>query len=69
MFCDIMDFDKIIEQEGKNIVIILDNLFRVFDNLCHHHGVQKIEVKFNKCTFKILYFFGIIFYEYIINRL
>jgi len=39
MFCDIMDFDKIIEHEGKNIVIILDNLFRVFDNLCSHHGV------------------------------
>jgi len=43
IFCDIMDFDKIIHYEGKNLVPILDNIFRAFDQLCGAHGAQKIE--------------------------
>ena len=30
-------------EEGKNVVLMLDSLFRVYDNLCLQHGVQKIE--------------------------
>jgi len=44
LFCDIMDFDKIIQHEGKNLVQILDKIFRAFDQLCGTQGVQKIEV-------------------------
>lgn len=39
LFCDICDFDIIIDQEGTNIVELLDRLFRVFDNLCITHAV------------------------------
>jgi len=41
IFCDIMDFDKIIHHEGKNLVPILDTIFRAFDQLCSAHGAQK----------------------------
>jgi hypothetical protein len=44
LFCDIYDFDKIMKIENKRIVEMLDNLFRIYDNLCITHGVQKIEV-------------------------
>ena len=43
LFCDICDFDKIINSEGIRIVQILDEIFRNFDNLCLKHGIQKIE--------------------------
>lgn len=43
LFCDIVDFDKIINVEKQNIVRILDFIFREFDNICVSHGVQKIE--------------------------
>jgi len=46
LFCDIMDFDKIIQHEGKNLVQILDRIFRAFDQLCGTQGVQKIEVTY-----------------------
>lgn len=44
LFCDIMDFDKIIQKEGKRVVSVLDYFFRVFDQYCGTHGIQKIEV-------------------------
>ena len=53
IFCDICEFDKIIDAESVKIVDILDNLFRKFDKLCFEFGVQKIEVINNKKT-KIL---------------
>ena len=31
------------KEEGKNVVMMLDSLYRVFDSLCLEHGVQKIE--------------------------
>jgi len=43
LFCDIMDFDKIILKEGKKVVQLLDYIFRSFDQLCGTHGAQKIE--------------------------
>jgi len=45
IFCDLCDFDKMIEAESVKIVDILDNLFRKFDKFCFEFGVQKIEVK------------------------
>jgi class 3 adenylate cyclase len=44
LFCDICDFDKVINSEGTKIVEILDEIFRNFDHLCLKHGIQKIEV-------------------------
>lgn len=44
LFCDFVDFDKIINVEKHNIVRILDFIFREFDNICMSHGIQKIEV-------------------------
>lgn len=43
LFCDLCDFDHIINIESMKIVQILDEIFRNFDNLCLKHGVQKIE--------------------------
>ena len=43
LFLYICDFDSIMNEEGKNVVPMLDNLFRLYDNLCLQHGVQKIE--------------------------
>ncbi|CAD8135801.1 unnamed protein product [Paramecium octaurelia] len=43
LFCYICDFDSIMKEEGRNVVLMLDSLFRIFDNLCLQHGVQKIE--------------------------
>jgi len=34
LFCDICDFDRILESENERIVVLLDNLFRMFDVLC-----------------------------------
>ena len=45
LFCDICDFDIIIEEEKNNIIAFLDVLYRNFDLLCQQNGVQKIEVK------------------------
>lgn len=42
MFCDIVDFDSIMEKEPK-IVDFLDNVYRSFDSFCELNGVQKIE--------------------------
>ena len=46
LFCDFCDFDQMINQEGTNIVKILDEIFRNFDHFCLKHGIQKIEVSF-----------------------
>ena len=43
LFCDICDFDTMINQCGERIVSILDELFRKFDRICKKHFVQKIE--------------------------
>ncbi|CAD8179034.1 unnamed protein product [Paramecium octaurelia] len=43
LFAYICDFDTIMKEEGKNVVLMLDSLFRLYDNLCIQHGVQKIE--------------------------
>lgn len=43
IFCDIVGFDDIIKVEKEKTVEILDSLFRVFDELCHDRGLQKIE--------------------------
>jgi len=34
LFCYICDFDSILKEEGKNVVLMLDSLFRVYDSLC-----------------------------------
>lgn len=39
LFCYICDFDSVLKEEGKNIVPMLDSLFRVYDSLCLQHGV------------------------------
>jgi Adenylate cyclase, family 3 (some proteins contain HAMP domain) len=38
-----MDFDKVIQTEGKRVAQILDDIFRTFDQFCASHGIQKIE--------------------------
>lgn len=43
LFCYVCNFDVIIKEEGKNVVVLLDELFRQFDQLCPGFGVQKIE--------------------------
>jgi len=43
LFCDIVDFDNIMNSEKERVVEMLDNLFRSYDNLCNYYGVQKIE--------------------------
>ena len=42
LFCYICGFNEIIEEEGRNVVRILDDLFREFDKLCSGFAVQKI---------------------------
>ena len=54
LFCDICDFDKIIQLENKRVVTILDKIFRIFDNLCKIYGIQKIEVLKKNFLFIIL---------------
>lgn len=43
LFCYVCNFDAIIEEQGKNVVRILDNLYRQFDKICSSFAVQKIE--------------------------
>lgn len=42
MFCDICEFDDIIE-EHNDIIGLLDNMYRAFDSICNQCNVQKIE--------------------------
>ena len=39
IFLYICDFDSILREEGRNVVLMLDNLFRIYDNLCIQHGI------------------------------
>ncbi|KAL4496221.1 hypothetical protein ABPG72_012958 [Tetrahymena utriculariae] len=43
LFLLICDFDEISQSENEKIVMLLDNLFRYFDNLCTSNDVTKIE--------------------------
>ena len=43
LFCDIVDFDQIVKQFEEDIVVILDEIFRRFDDLVQRWGCQKIE--------------------------
>ncbi|KAL4479077.1 hypothetical protein ABPG73_022195 [Tetrahymena malaccensis] len=43
LFLLICDFDEISQSENEKIVMLLDNLFRYFDNLCSSNDVTKIE--------------------------
>ena len=43
LFCDIYEFDKFCKGAKKDVVVILDELYRKFDSLCLKYGVQKIE--------------------------
>jgi len=43
IFCDIDQFDKIVQEKEDEIVKILDSIFRRFDELCKENGCQKIE--------------------------
>ena len=44
IFCDICDFDKIVETyEDKEIISLLDDLFSRLDSICDDVGVTKIE--------------------------
>lgn len=43
LFCDIADFDNVIKSKEKEIVRLLDSIFRRFDELCKDNGCQKIE--------------------------
>lgn len=42
LFSYVCNFDEIIKEEGKNVVILMDKLFRQFDQLCPNFAVQKI---------------------------
>ena len=44
LFVNLCDFDKLLQEKHKGIVDMLDQLYRIFDDLCIIHGVQKIEV-------------------------
>ena len=43
LFCYVCNFDEIIKEEGTNVVPLMDDLFRQFDELCPNYAVQKIE--------------------------
>ena len=44
LFCDICDFDHLVDSmTPKDLVLLLDNIYNTFDQLCLMHGIQKIE--------------------------
>ncbi|EGR28424.1 hypothetical protein IMG5_176100, partial [Ichthyophthirius multifiliis] len=43
LFCDIFQFDQILQYEKESIILLLDKLFRNFDSLCKQYNIQKIE--------------------------
>lgn len=45
LFCEICNFDEILQNEKKNVVSMLDEIYRVFDTYCAENHVKKIEVK------------------------
>ena len=44
LFCDICEFDGVIDELQDQVVSLLDDVFRKFDGFCKVRGVQKIEV-------------------------
>ena len=42
LFCYVCNFDTVVKEEGRNIVHLMDELFRQFDQMCHSYAVQKI---------------------------
>jgi Adenylate and Guanylate cyclase catalytic domain len=44
VFCEICNFDDIIEECKHSVVDLLDEVYRFFDSVFKSHGVQKIEV-------------------------
>lgn len=44
VFCEICNFDDIIEECKHSVVDLLDEVYRFFDSVFKLHGVQKIEV-------------------------
>lgn len=43
LFCEVLEFHKIINKNKADCVKILDEVFRHFDQLCKQYGIQKIE--------------------------
>ena len=43
IFIEICDFDIILAQHKEDIILFLDQLFKIFDEECEKFGVQKIE--------------------------
>lgn len=43
LFCDICDFEKITVEESEKLIVLLDTIYRIFDNLCLNNNIQKIE--------------------------
>ena len=56
MFCEIANFNQILNSEGLKSVEILDSLYRYYDKLCTLHGIQKIEVIFLYNLFYKIFF-------------
>lgn len=44
LFLYICDFDEIMKVEKEKVILLLENLFRIYDSLCELYGIQKIEV-------------------------
>jgi class 3 adenylate cyclase len=43
LFCDVCQFDLIVQEVQDGVLKFLDKLFRHYDKLCSEYGVQKIE--------------------------
>eukprot|EP00330_Aristerostoma_sp_ATCC50986_P010634 CAMPEP_0114582776 /NCGR_PEP_ID=MMETSP0125-20121206/6669_1 /TAXON_ID=485358 ORGANISM="Aristerostoma sp., Strain ATCC 50986" /NCGR_SAMPLE_ID=MMETSP0125 /ASSEMBLY_ACC=CAM_ASM_000245 /LENGTH=333 /DNA_ID=CAMNT_0001775891 /DNA_START=4241 /DNA_END=5242 /DNA_ORIENTATION=+ len=39
LFCEILEFNKILISEGEKVVQILDEVFKEFDKLCRNYGI------------------------------
>lgn len=46
VFCEICNFDEVIEECKHSVVDLLDEIYRFFDSVFKLYGVQKIEVSF-----------------------
>ena len=44
IFCEILNFDKIIHSKQRSLIPFLDQVFRNLDRLCQDHNISKIEV-------------------------
>lgn len=45
LFCDICNFDQLIQSQREQLIVLLiDKMYRAFDEICANTGVQKIEV-------------------------